>query len=80
MTKLTVEQVKELIYEHITQENEMGIPVNDTWEGIMEGVDWVDECIESGYSIQLLTNDLYNEVIEKWLQENEENPDNFNNI
>ena len=44
----SIEEVKEKIYEHISRENEMGLPPHESWEGIMEGEEWVDECIESG--------------------------------
>ena len=37
----------------------------------MEGEEWVDECIESGYTLHQLQNDLFDEVYEKWSNENE---------
>ena len=33
--------------------------------------DFVDECIESGYTLHQLQNDLFDEVYEKWSNENE---------
>lgn len=68
---MTIEQVKEKIYEHITLESEMGLPPHESWEGIMEGEEWVEECIESGYTIEQLKNELFDEVYEKWSKENE---------
>jgi hypothetical protein len=67
---MTIEQVKESIYEHITRESEMGLPPHESWEGIVEGEDWVDECIENGYTIEQMKNELFDEVYEKWDQEN----------
>lgn len=71
MTKLSIDQVKERIYEHISREHEMGLPPHESWEGIMEGEDWVDECIGSGYTLHQLQNELFDEVYEKWSNENE---------
>lgn len=66
---ITKEEVKEKIYEHINLENEMGIPPHESWEGIVEGEEWVDECIEGGYTIEQL-NELFDEVIEQWEKDN----------
>ena len=68
---MTIENVKELIYDHINLEHEMGIPPHESWEGIVEGEEWVDECIQNGYTIDQLKNDLFDEVYEKWSEENE---------
>ena len=67
---ITKEEVKEMIYEHINLENKMGIPPHESWEGIVEGEEWVDECIESGYTIEQLKNELFDEVIEQWEKDN----------
>jgi hypothetical protein len=48
----------------------MGLPPHESWEGIVEGEDWVDECIENGYTIEQMKNELFDEVYEKWDQEN----------
>jgi hypothetical protein len=37
------EEVVGLIYQHIQNENEMGLPPQESWEGIFEGEEWVDE-------------------------------------
>jgi hypothetical protein len=68
---MTNEQVKEKIYEHISREHEMGLPPHESWEGILEGDDWVDECIENGYTLDKLRNELFDEVYEEWSKENE---------
>jgi hypothetical protein len=68
---MTIENVKELIYDHISREHEMGLPPHESWEGIVEGDEWVDECIENGYTIEQLKTDLFDEVYEKWSEENE---------
>jgi hypothetical protein len=68
---MTKENVMELIYEHISRENEMGLPPHESWEGIMEGEEWVDECVENGYTIEQLQTELFDEVYEKWSNENE---------
>ena len=59
---MTIEQVKENIYEHISLEYEMGLPPHESWEGIMEGTEWVDESIENGFTLHQLQNDLFDEV------------------
>jgi hypothetical protein len=68
---MTIEQVKEKIYEHISREHEMGVPPHESWEGITEGEEWVDECIEQGYTIEKLQNEMFDEVYEEWSKENE---------
>jgi hypothetical protein len=68
---MTIEEVKEKIYEHISLENEMGLPPHESWEGIVEGEDWVDECIENGFTLEKLRNEIFDEVFEKWSNENE---------
>ena len=68
---MTIEQVKEKIYEHISREHEMGIPPHESWEGITEGDEWVDECVENGYTLEKLQNEMFDEVYEKWSNENE---------
>lgn len=68
---MTIEQVKDLIYGHITLEHGMGIPPHESWEGIDEGIEWVDECIENGYTIKQLQEELFDGVYEKWSEENE---------
>ena len=68
---MTKENVMELIYDHISRENEMGLPPHESWEGIMEGEEWVDECVENGYTIEQLQTELFDEVYEKWSNENE---------
>jgi hypothetical protein len=72
---MTIENVKELIYDHITLENGMGIPPQESWEGIVEGVEWVDECIQNGYTIKQLRDELFDGVYEKWSDENEVDDD-----
>ena len=67
---MTIEQVKRHIYEHISRENEMGIPPHETWEGINEGDEWVDECIKNGYTLEKLKNEIFDEVFEEWSNEN----------
>lgn len=69
--KLSIEEVKEKIYDHIQIEFNMGLPPHESWEGITEIHDWVEECIESGYTIDQLKNELFDEVYEKWSNENE---------
>lgn len=68
---MTKENVMELIYDHISRENEMGLPPHESWEGIVEGEEWVDECVENGYTIEQLQTELFDEVYEKWSEENE---------
>ena len=68
---MTIDQVKESIREHIEREHEMGIPPHESWEGITEGDEWVDESIESGFTLHQLQNELFDEVYEKWSEENE---------
>lgn len=68
---MTIQDVKERIYGHIQTEFNMGIPPHESWEGIVEGDEWVDECIESGYTIDQLKNEFFDEVYEKWSNENE---------
>ena len=68
---MTIENVKELIYDHITLEHGMGIPPHESWEGIVEGEEWVDECIQNGYTIKQLREELFDGVYEKWSEENE---------
>lgn len=68
---MTIEQVKENIYEHISREHEMGIPPHESWEGIEEGTEWVDESIESGITLDQIHNVYFDEVYEKWSEENE---------
>lgn len=69
---MTIEEVKELIYDHIDREYQMGLPPQESWEGIVEGEEWVDECIENGYTIEQMKNEMFDEVYEKWSNENEE--------
>jgi hypothetical protein len=69
--KLSIEEVKERIYDHIQTESNMGLPPHESWEGITESDEWVEECIESGYTIDQLKNELFDEVYEKWSDENE---------
>lgn len=68
---MTKENVMELIYDHISRENEMGLPPHESWEGIIEGEEWVDGCVENGYTIEQLQTELFDEVYEKWSNENE---------
>ena len=68
---LTIQDVKERIYDHIQTESNMGIPPHESWEGITEGDEWVDECIESGFTLKQFQNELFDEVYEKWSNENE---------
>lgn len=68
---MTRKEVVDLIYQHIQTENEMGLPPNRSWEGIFEGDEWVDECIKSGFTLFQLQNELFNEAINMFL-ENEE--------
>lgn len=68
---MTRNDVLELIYDHINVEHQMGLPPHESWEGIVEGDDWVDECIENGYTIEQLQGELFDEVYDKWSKENE---------
>lgn len=68
---ITLEQIKENIYEHISREFEMGLPPHESWEGITEGEEWVDESIESGFTLEDLQGKIFDEVYEKWSNENE---------
>ena len=69
---MTIEQVKENIYEHISREFEMGLPPHESWEGIIEGEEWVDESIESGFKLDDIRGKIFDEVYEKWSNENDE--------
>lgn len=68
---MTREEVKEFIYDHISQENDMELPVHESWGGIMEGIEWVDECIENGYTLEQLQGELFEEVLEEWEKDNQ---------
>jgi hypothetical protein len=58
------EEVVGLIYQHIQNENEMGLPPQESWEGIFEGEEWVDKCIKNGYTSHQLQNELFDEAIQ----------------
>jgi hypothetical protein len=63
----TREEVKEHIYQHITNEFDMGVPPHESWDGIIEGDDdWVDDSIESGFTIEQLRGEIFEEVLEEW--------------
>ena len=64
LTKMTRQEVVGLIYQHIQNENEMGLPPQESWEGIFEGTEWVDECIKNGYTLNQLQNELFDEAIQ----------------
>ena len=68
---VTIEQVKENIYEHISRENEMGLPPQESWESIVGGEEWVDESVKSGITLKDLRGKIFDEVYEKWSNENE---------
>lgn len=67
---MTIEEVKQHIYEHISRENEMGLPPHESWEGISEGEDWVDICVENGYSVEQMKTEIFDEVYEEWSEDN----------
>lgn len=68
---MTREQVKEHIYQHISTEYEMGIPVHESWDGIFEGEEWVDESIKSGFTLEQLRGEIFEEVLEEWEKEHQ---------
>jgi hypothetical protein len=69
---MTKENVVDLIYQHIQNENEMGLPPQESWEGIFEGEEWVDECIKNGFTLHQLQNELFDEAIQKFWDNEEE--------
>ena len=72
---MTIEQVKENIYEHITLEHGMGLPPHESWEGINVGEEWVDESIENGFNLDDLRGKIFDEVYEQWSKENDVDED-----
>lgn len=68
---ITLEQIKDEIYSHITNENDMGLPPHESWEGITDDHDWVVESLENGYTLEDLQGKIFDEVYEKWSNENE---------
>lgn len=64
-------KMKEYIYSHIGREYEMGLPPQESWEGIESGdEDWVDDCIGSGFSLEDMKGKYFEEVLDKWYKDN----------
>jgi len=66
---MTIEQVKEELYNHITQEYNMGLPPHESWESIDEDFEWV---VESGMTLQEIQSRVFDEVMEEWWKDHPE--------
>ena len=73
---ITLEQIKEEIYSHISNEYDMGLPPHESWESIDEDHDWVEESLKIGYTLQDIQSKIFDEVMEEWWKDHPEVDDN----
>ena len=58
-------EIKDRIYEMLTEQNDLGLPVTQAWEVII--YDWVDLTNEER---ELYANSIFDEVLEEWKSSN----------
>jgi hypothetical protein len=66
---MTIEEVKDEIYNHITQEHNMGLPPHESWESIDEDF---EGYTDSEYSLEDIKGWIFDQVMEEWWKDHPE--------